>query len=78
MKYLLILVLTASLYSCVDDSDCQTCTTETTGGDVNVEFCQEGSDVIQTTNGVVSVDPIPNTTVAALVATQEANGALCN
>lgn len=78
MKYLFILLITASFYSCVDDSDCQTCVTETTGGDVTVEFCQEGTDVIQTTNGVVAVDPIPNTTVEVLVATQQANGAVCN
>lgn len=77
MKYLYISLLALVLSSCVDDSDCQTCTSDTAGGTVTIQFCQDGPDVIQTTGDVVSV--LQDANVATIVAGQEAlEGVVCN
>lgn len=65
MKKLIVFLLVASFYSCTDDSDCQTCRAEALGITVKTEYCQDGSDVIQTIAGVKTT--IPNTTVAEVV-----------
>ena len=70
-KFSFILILGFISFSCAEDNEsCQTCTASTNGGDVKVEYCQEGNDVISNTDGVLAT--IPNTTVEVIIAGQEA------
>jgi len=77
MKYFYSLLVIVMLSSCAEDLDCQTCNSDTAGGTVTIEFCQDGADVIQTTGNVVTV--IPNANLATIIQGQEmVAGVVCN
>jgi len=77
MKNIVLLFTFLFLVGCAaDDESCQTCESETPAGTISVEYCQEGTDVVSNTSGVLST--IPNTTVEEVVASQVAIGLNCN
>lgn len=65
-KILIALVAIGFLMSCeADNPSCKTCTATTSAGNIVTEYCQNGADVIQTTDGVKST--VSNKTVEDIV-----------